>query len=315
MPPTPAVTFSSITIPLPDQPSPLSILYHRPSHPSSTAPTLLFLPFWGGSASTYTSLRTSLAVKSPDTISVAVSYPGTGTPCAKLNAEKDNDDNDPSDHSIPSLASSVLTALSTPSLRSLIPSGKVTVVAHSMSAKIAYELMAALIVPHSDQTNSSIPISVTGLHLLAPAPPTPLVLPEEMRSQQLTAYSSFESARWTIANILTHKKLDGEVLDALANDAAGMSQGATRGWIEIGMSHNCALSMKKVSEAQGQVPVRVLVGNQDQVETVSRVQMETVNALQAMGWDASMRVIDGVGHLLPVEAVDEVVGQVLEMIQ
>ena len=53
--------------------------------------------------------------------------------------------------------------------------------------------------------------------------------------------------------------------------------------------------------------VRVLVGSEDKVETVEKVREQTVQMLKAGGFDIEMDVVEGAGHLLPVEAIDEVV--------
>ena len=94
-----------------------------------------------------------------------------------------------------------------------------------------------------------------------------------------------------------------------------MSEGAKRGWIELGMPHDCTPSlqatMTDITVTGALAPkIVVLVGSEDKVETVERVQKETVEPWEAAGWNVSMRVIEGAGHLLPVEAVREVVDAV-----
>ena len=299
---TPA-DLTSATINLPSGTS-LSILYHIPLHPSPTSPTVLCLPFWGGSAWTFNSVLQSLASQSPSTISIAVSYPGTGT------SEPAPDDTDPEQHSVSALTRDLLAALQTQQLQDLIASRKLIVIAHSMSAKIACELMPAVSSP-----STTFQVEVSSLLLLAPAPPTPLVLPEDMRQQQLTAYSNFESARWTMVNVLTHKQLPDQVLDSLATDAANQSEGAKRGWIEIGMGYDCTTALRSLGERGRYVPVRVLVGSADQVETVERVEEMTLKPCAAAGWDIDMRVVEDVGHLLPVEAVEEVVQDCMRLLE
>ncbi len=246
----------------------------------------------------------SLASKSPSTISVAVSYPGTGTSSPGLA------DVDPKAHSVPTLASDLLAALQTRQFQDLMPSGRLLVIAHSMSAKIIYETMAAVSSPLA-----TAHVKFNSLLLLAPAPPTPLVLPDDMRQQQLVAYLTFDSARWTMANVLTHKSLPDQVLDSLAIDATNYTEGAKRGWIGIGMAHDCTAALRGLSVIGNEVPVRVLVGSADQVETVERVRKETVQPCAAAGWNISMSVVEGVGHLLPVEAVDEVVQEVEKLLK
>ena len=180
-----------------------------------------------------------------------------------------------------------------------------------MSAKIACEVL------HTLSLGSQLKVS--SLLLLAPAPPTPLVLPDELRQQQLTAYSTFESAKWTVANILMHKPLPDTMVDDLAHDATNMSEGAKRGWIELGMAHDCTPTLERMQDLVKSSPdsmpkVVVLVGREDKVETVEKVQSAVVEPCTAAGWDVSMRVIEGVGHLLPVEAPDEVVVAVTELL-
>lgn len=280
------------------------MFYHLPVHPSPTLPTVLCLPFWGGSARTFTSVLQSLASQSPSTISIAVSYPGTGT------SEPAPNDTDPEQHSVLALTRDLLAAMQTQQLQDLIASRKLILIAHSMSAKVACELMVAVSLP-----STPFEVEICSLLLLAPAPPTPLVLPEDICKQQLTAYSTFESARWTMANVLTHRSLPDQVLDSLAADAANQSEGAKRGWIEIGMGHDCTAALRGLGEMGPTMPVRVLVGSADQVETVETVSKETVEPCVAAGWGISMRVVEGVGHLLPVEAVDEVVEEVEKLLE
>ena len=282
-----------------------SLLYHLPTNPSPTTPTVLILPFWGGSAKTFTSLLTRLATESPSTIAVAVSYPGTD-----FSSPHALDDNLPQLHSVANLTRNLITALNeSEEIRDLIPSGKLMICAHSMSAKIAYGVLKGI----------PSPFQVTALLLLAPAPVGPLILPEEIRQQQLTAYDTLEAARWTMQNVLTHKPLPEEVVMDLAKDAVGMCEGAKRGWIEIGMAENCTSILREPSTAlvrrKGRMPmVVVMVGREDKVETVERVQKETVEVLAGLGWDVGLKIIEGVGHLLPVEAVDEVTEAVIGLL-
>jgi pimeloyl-ACP methyl ester carboxylesterase len=236
-----------------------------------------------------------------------MSYRGTGE-SKRPDAELDL----PSHHSIPFLAADVLALLrSGEVIEDLIPSHKLVIVAHSMSAKVAWEVLCGLSPTRSEATPE---IEVVSVLLIAPAPPGPLELPPEMRQQQLIAYQTVESAKWTIANVLTHRPLSQEVIDRSAKDCAGMSPGAKRGWIEEGMKYSCVEAVRNLAAThQGQSAklVRVLVGTEDVVETVGRVQSETVDLLQSLGGFAvNMRVLEGCGHLVPLEDPDSVVEEV-----
>jgi pimeloyl-ACP methyl ester carboxylesterase len=219
-------------------------------------------------------------------------------------------------HSISSLAADVLGVLSSPDFTSdLIPSGRLVLVAHSMSAKVAYHVLYYLGNGGIDGSGVRIGFRVQRLLLLAPAPIRPLDLPPQMRAQQLRAYDSLESASWTMRFVLSHAPLDDDVVRRLASDAVGMSPGAKSGWLgEYGMKVDCTevlrAAMNLVKGTRRAFRVRVLVGREDRVETVEKVQEETVDVLHSMGVNVGIKLVEGCGHLLPVEAAKEVVGEI-----
>lgn len=137
-----------------------------------------------------------------------------------------------------------------------------------------------------------------GMVLLAPAPPTPLQLPEDMKEQQRTAYSSPVSAEFVIRNVLTSRPLSEEVVQVLVSDMIKGNRFAREAWPEYGMGESI------LEEARGvEVPVLVVVGSEDRVETEERVRREVLAHLRG-----EMVVVEGAGHLLPVEAPKEVAG-------
>ena len=140
-----------------------------------------------------------------------------------------------------------------------------------MSAKVALRL--ASMIPQSERQG------LRSLRLSSPAPPLPLTLPPEVRSGQLTAYDSVKNAKWTIENVLTAVKMDDQTVMLLVEDCVGMSRGARRGWIEIGMAESLAAVVgmgdddddDDSCEKMRTVPVRVLAGARDKVETFERL--------------------------------------------
>lgn len=171
-----------------------------------------------------------------------------------------------------------------------------------MSAKVAYVLLSLL-----SQTSHELDLSLSALLLFGPAPIESLIFPPEMREQSLHAYDSVESARWTIENILSSRALDAVLIESFASDCAGMSQAAKDGWLYHGMGFDCSEYLSTIWEKWQGLKVRVLVGSEDKVETVEKVREQTVQVLKAGGFDIEMDVVEGAGHLLPVEAIDEVV--------
>lgn len=278
----------------------LNIKYYRPSNVDVSLPTIVFLPFWGGSASTFQAVQLRLSEACPGHVSFAVSYSGTGS------STVDTEDDPPENHDIPALAADILALLKTAQHEemNLIPSQKIILCAHSMSAKVTWKILHAL---KHDQERSTR-TTVTGLLLLAPAPPGPLTLPPEMAEQQLKAYESLESATWTLENILTYKKVGKEAIQTLARDCVSMSPGAKRGWIELGMKRDCLADVRDIADSMRQdLRVAVLAGEKDLVETADKVRNETVDVLTDLGFVVRSKVVTGVGHLLPVEAAEDVV--------
>lgn len=136
-----------------------------------------------------------------------------------------------------------------------------------------------------------------GIVLLAPAPPAPLVLPDEMKSQQLTAYDTSDSAEFVVRNVLTSSPISSSALQSLVQDMLSGNEHAKRAWPAYAMAEDISDQTKKIN-----VPVLVVVGEEDRVETVERVRKEVIGNIKG----AYMIVLDGKGHLLPVEAPEEV---------
>ncbi|KAL6250937.1 hypothetical protein RBB50_001145 [Rhinocladiella similis] len=282
----------------------LQVKYVQPTNADFAAPTILFLPFWGGCATTYDSVHEHAAAAGLRNIGVALSYRGTG--------ESETSEADaPQEHSIEALASDVLAVLASEQFTDLAPSGEVVIVAHSMSAKVAWCVMRD-ICQGCFPRGSRRKVAVRRLLLLAPAPPGPLTLPPDMREQQMQAYQSIESATWTVKNVLTCGNLGHNAVDRLVRDAIAMSDGAKKGWVDLGMNLDCTDVVDQVMKTVPEFKVTVLAGRRDIVETADRVQSETVDVVNGLGNCAvRFRIIEGSGHLLPVEAPAEVVRELI----
>jgi 3-oxoadipate enol-lactonase len=283
----------------------LNIRYRKASRFDASRPTIVLLPFWGGSASTFDAVLNEMAIVRPSGIYVALSYRGTGS---SRTSEPDLAEN----HSVSALASDVLAVLQSKEFVDLIPSGKVLLSAHSMSAKVSLQLLHNLELEQPNRDTAKV--AIAGLLLLAPAPPGPLEFSPEMREQSMSAYKSLESAKWTMGTVLTHRLLTDELATRLARDAISMSAGAKRGWLEIGMRTDCTSIAREVAKSRPGMRVNVLVAWEDKVETPEKVRKETVDVLEAMGFRVETKVINGCGHLIPIEAVGEVVSQLSELV-
>jgi pimeloyl-ACP methyl ester carboxylesterase len=147
------------------QPTTLNIRYYRPTTVDLPAPTVLFLQFWGGHTSTFEPVQLELSKIQPSHISIAVSYRRTGDELGM--------------HDILELAADVVNLLeqiqSHTDESNLIPSRRVILCAHSVSTKVSWEDLRLL--------NKQRSINVSGLLLLAPSLPGPMILPATLREQ------------------------------------------------------------------------------------------------------------------------------------
>ncbi|KAH8886066.1 alpha/beta-hydrolase [Thozetella sp. PMI_491] len=228
-------------------------------------PTLVFLHFWGGSSATWSEVTSILATTSP---TIAIDFRGWGSSTGP---------EDDSAYSIAQLASDVESVIRCLSLDQIV------LVGHSMGGKVAQAV--------AGRKNIS---GLRGLVLVASAPPTPLMLPDSMREQQKHAYDSTEAAEYVVTNVLTAKNSEMNDLarKKLVEDMLRGHPYAKAAWPAYAMPEDISELAKKID-----VPVLVVGADQDVVEPVERLTTEITAHIPA----AKVEVIDGSGHLIPVE--------------
>lgn len=147
-----------------------------------------------------------------------------------------------------------------------------------------------------------------GLILLAPAPGSPLVLPGEMKEQQLSAYDTAVTAEFVVRNVLTSSAsaVSDKVVDGLVRDMVGGSEMARRAWPGYAMGEDITAEVRKID-----VPVLVVAGDLDRVEPLERLKSEVVARIVG----AEMVVVQGSGHLLPVEAPVKITTYIEEFVE
>ncbi len=227
-------------------------------------PTLLFLHFWGGSSRTWAPV---IGLLSDEHHCIAVDFRGWGQ------SEKDVGPYD-----LETLASDVLALVAALGLDDFV------IVGHSMGGKVA-QLVAA-----------RRPTGLKQLILMAPAPPTPLHVPEDQRRQMLESYQTPEGAE-TVVGILAARALDEGLHKQVVEDILSGAPGAKRIWTEEGMTEDIAAQAGGIT-----VPVHVIVGSEDRIE-------EEASLKEAFGGvlpETSFTLIRGAGHLAPLEATAEV---------
>src|SRR6202453_4965218 len=153
-------------------------------------------------------------------------------------------------------------------------------VGHSMGGKTAQFLA------------SRRPKGLVGLVLVAPAPPSPLNLPEETRVN-MSGPNVSEVVTAALKQVLTYKPISREDAELLVSDAVRASPAARTAWAR-------QTSLEDITSAVGQinVPTLVIAGDKDKVDPVDTLKRELLPRIS----DAVLQVLPDVGHLSPLEA-------------
>lgn len=157
-------------------------------------------------------------------------------------------------------------------------------IGHSMGGKIALALAAR---------------RPKGLHhvvLLAPSPPTPEPMDDAERERLLKGYGQQEVVERTLRAI-SHRPISLAARERFINDGLRASHAAWRAWLQGGSREDMGARMSRV-----EVPVTVLAGECDQAMTPDLLHREVVAPIHG----ARLQIVPGAGHLLPLEAPDEV---------
>lgn len=225
--------------------------------------SLVFLHYWGGSSRTWRHVTSKLASAFH---TIAIDHRGWGESDAPA-----------SGYGLADLAADAEGVIQALNLKRYV------LVGHSMGGKVA-QLMA-----------SRQPPGLVGLVLVAPSPPTPMQMPAQARDMMAGAYASRETVAATIDNVLTATPLSAEDREQVITDSLRGAPPAKRAWPR-------ATSLEDISAQVGaiSVPIAVIAGEFDQVDTVEVLRNELLSRLP----QAVLHVLPGVGHLSMLEAPD-----------
>ncbi|MFP4893417.1 alpha/beta fold hydrolase [Paraburkholderia sp. EG304] len=226
---------------------------------------LVFLHYYGGSSRTWDKVAQAL----PDRYRiVATDHRGWGDSDAPAHGYRIED--------LANDAEGVIEALG---LKRFV------LVGHSMGGKVA-QLIA-----------SRRPEGLEGLVLVAPSPPSPMLLSEEERATLSGAYQSRESVEFVIDNVLTARPLDAACREQVIEDSLKAAPQAKAAWPEIAMREDISAAVTSIV-----VPTIVISGERDQVDRVATLQAELLPRVP----HAAMHILPGIGHLSPLESPAEV---------
>ena len=222
---------------------------------------IVFLHYWGGSSRTWRFVAEAL---SGAYRTIATDHRGWG------------DSDAPADgYTIADLADDAQGAIEALGL------SRYVVVGHSMGGKVAQLLASRRLA------------GLEGLVLVAPSPPSPMLLSDEERAIQLSAYESRESAGWVVDHVLTGSPLPADRRDQVIEDSLRGAPQAKAAWPNAAMREDITAEVAAID-----VPVIVIAGERDRVDRVETLRAELLPRIAG----ARLRTLPGVGHLSPLEA-------------
>lgn len=170
--------------------------------------------------------------------------------------------------------------------------GEFILLGHSMGGKIALALAARR------------PVGLAGLVLVAPSPPSPEPIGAEQRREMLAAYGDRKAASETLARI-TKRTLPDELVRTEIEHHIAASHDAWRWWLEQG-------SREDLSDLARQIacPTLVVIGGEDPAMPPETVRREVVARIAG----AREHVVAGSGHLVPLEAPDELAAAIVAFV-
>jgi pimeloyl-ACP methyl ester carboxylesterase len=228
-------------------------------------PVLIFLHYWGGSRRTWGPVLRRL---SPGQSFVAYDQRGWGD-SASLPGPYD------------------LEQLADDAQRVIDAAGRsrAVLVGHSMGGKVA-QLLAA-----------RKPEDLLGVVLVAPAPPAPVGVTEQVLAAVSHAYDSEETVLQGIDQMLTHSELTADLRRQVVEDSLRAGEPARLAWPRQGMVQDLSAAVAAI-----EVPVLVLAGSHDKVDPPAVLAEHLLPLIPT----ASLTVLTGTGHLSPLEVPDQV---------
>ena len=239
----------------------------------SGEPTLVFLHYWGGSRRTWSKVIDGLK----DSFHcIAYDQRGWGESDAPAEA-----------YSIADLANDAVLLIEAMDFNRYVHVG------HSMGGKVA-QLVA-----------SRNPTGLTGLVLVAPAPPTAVHLPEPVREQQIHAYDNRENVLQAIA-FLTARVPAPEVVEQIVEDSLRGSAGAKIAWPTQAIMEDISAEVSRIK-----VPTLVLAGENDRLDTVEQHRREILPRIRGSELEMTTRS----GHLSPIDEPGQVAAAIFRFVK
>ncbi|PSJ30734.1 alpha/beta hydrolase [Streptosporangium nondiastaticum] len=228
-------------------------------------PALIFLHYWGGSRRTWVPVLERLA---PGQGFVAYDQRGWGDSAGV-----------PGPHDLEQLADDAQRVIDA------LGCSRHVLVGHSMGGKVAQMLAARR------------PEGLAGVVLVAPAPPAPAGVTEQVQEAVSHAYDNEEAVLRSIDLMLTHGGLSPELRRQVVEDSLRGDDQARLAWPRRGLVQDVSAGIGAID-----VPVLVLAGSHDKVDPPAVLADHLLPLIPT----ASLTVLEDTGHLSPLEVPDQV---------
>jgi pimeloyl-ACP methyl ester carboxylesterase len=228
------------------------------------SPAIVFLHCWGGSTRTWEHVIAALPSRYR---TVAIDQRGWGS-----------SDHPDRGYSLAEIADDTEGVIKALALERYI------LVGHSMGGKTAQFLA------------SRRPKGLVGLVLVAPAPPSPFNVPENLRAM-MGGPKVREFVTMALEQMLAHKPISREDAEMMISDASRGSVAARTAW-------GSQTSLEDITGAVGHIdkPTLVISGEHDKIDTIETLRRELLPRIPG----AVLQVLPEVGHLSPIEAPSEI---------
>ncbi|MCV7179637.1 alpha/beta fold hydrolase [Mycolicibacterium sphagni] len=232
-------------------------------------PALVFLHYWGGSRRTWTPVIEQL---DPRQAFLAYDQRGWG-----------NSAEVPGPYDMTQLADDAQQVID------ILGGGDYVLVGHSMGGKVA-QLLAA-----------RKPAGLTGVVLVAPAPPAPVGQTAALQELTSHAYDSEATVRQSIEVMLTNGGLSAALRGQVVEDSLRAHRDARLAWPLHGLVEDVSAGVGGI-----EVPVLVLAGRHDKVEPPAVLADHLLPLIPT----ATLVILESTGHLSPLEVPDQLAAQI-----